>query len=173
MADYLPEARRVFAQYKSLGERALEQLDEAALFHTPDAESNSVATIVKHLAGNMRSRWTDFLISDGEKADRNRDSEFELGPDTSRETVLQWWDTGWSLVFAALEPLTEDDLAKTVTIRGEAMSALEAISRQVGHYAYHVGQIVYVAKMLRGADWKTLSIARGKSESYRDKLKFG
>jgi uncharacterized damage-inducible protein DinB len=172
MTDYLPEARRVFAQYKALGERAIEQLDGPELLYSPDAESNSVATIVKHMAGNMRSRWTDFLTTDGEKPDRNRDTEFEMSPDTSKETVLQWWETGWSLVFAALDPLTEADLAKNVTIRGEQMSALEAISRQVGHYAYHVGQIVFVAKMVRGSNWKTLSIARGKSEAYTGKLKF-
>src|SRR5687768_15994131 len=136
MANYLPEARRVLAQYKALGERALAQLDSKALLYSPDAESNSIATIVKHMAGNMRSRWTDYLTSDGEKPDRNRDSEFELDPDTSKETIMQWWETGWSHVFSALDALTEEDLARTIHIRGEAMSALEGISRQVGHYSY-------------------------------------
>jgi hypothetical protein len=157
---YLAEALRVFRQYKELGEKAMAQLDPAGVFQTLDDESNSVAVIVKHLAGNMRSRWTDFLTTDGEKPDRNRDGEFELTASTTPADVRRWWDEGWRSVFAAVEPLQPEDLLRTVTIRGEPHSVLQAIDRQIAHYAYHVGQIVQLARHLAGERWTTLSIPK-------------
>jgi hypothetical protein len=159
-AAYLEEALRVFRQYKLLGEKAMAQLEPAGLFQTLDDESNSIAIIVKHLAGNMRSRWTDFLTTDGEKPDRNRDDEFELSAGTTAADVHRWWEDGWRLVFAALEPLGPDDLLRTVTIRGEPHSVLQAIDRQVAHYAYHIGQIVQLARHLSGERWQSLSIPK-------------
>jgi hypothetical protein len=159
-AAYLQEARRVFRQYKELGERAMAQLGPAELVATLDDESNSVAVIVKHMAGNMRSRWTDFLTSDGEKPDRDRDSEFELNAETAATDVARWWDEGWRRVFDAIDPLSPDDLLRTVTIRGEPHSVLQAIDRQVAHYAYHVGQIVQLARHLAGSRWRSLSIPK-------------
>jgi hypothetical protein len=172
-AAYLAESLRGLRQYKRLAEDAMTQLGDAELLFAPDGESNSVAVIVKHMAGNMRSRWTDFLDSDGEKPDRNRDAEFIIDANTSRADVMRWWEKGWGYVFDAIEALSTDDLAKTITIRGEAMPAMQAINRQVMHYAYHVGQIVYLAKHIRSTEWQTLSVARGKSEKYEGKLKFG
>ncbi len=172
-AAYLAEALRGLRQYKRLAEDAMKQLSDDELFVAPDAESNSVAVIVKHMAGNMKSRWTGFLTSDGEKPDRNRDNEFIIHDATTRADVMQWWEQGWSTVFNAIEPLQPDDLSKTISIRGEAMPAMQGINRQVMHYSYHVGQIAYVAKHIRSADWQTLSIAKGKSEAYNGKLKFG
>jgi hypothetical protein len=157
---YLAEALRVFRQYKELGEKAMGQLDPPGLFQTLDDESNSIAVIVKHMAGNMRSRWTDFLTTDGEKPDRNRDGEFELTASTTPADVRRWWDEGWRSVFAAVEPLQPEDLLRTVTIRGEPHSVLQAIDRQIAHYAYHVGQIVQLARHLAGERWKTLSIPK-------------
>ncbi len=163
---YLDEVRRQFRGHKRLGEGAMAQLKDEDFFVMLDAESNSVAVIVKHLAGNMRSRFVDFLTSDGEKPDRHRDQEFEIGPSSTREEVMRWWETGWGHVFAALESLTAEDVMKTVTIRGEPHTVLQAINRQLAHYAYHVGQIVFLAKHLRTAEWKTLSVPRGKSEEF-------
>ncbi|MGH7630488.1 MAG: DUF1572 family protein [Gemmatimonadales bacterium] len=157
---YLAEALRVFRQYKELGERAMAQLEPAGLFQTLDEESNGIAVIVKHMGGNMRSRWTDFLTTDGEKPGRDRDSEFELTASTTGADVRRWWDQGWRCVFAALEPLRPDDLLRTVTIRGEPHTVLQAIDRQVAHYAYHVGQIVLLAKHLTGERWQTLSVPK-------------
>ncbi|HET8623468.1 MAG TPA: DUF1572 family protein [Gemmatimonadales bacterium] len=159
-AAYLAEALRVFRQYKALGEKAMAQVEPRGLFHALDAESNSIAVIVKHMAGNMRSRWTDFLTTDGEKPDRNRDAEFELSGNTAAADVHRWWEDGWRVVFSALEPLGPDDLLRTVTIRGEPHSVLQAIDRQLAHYAYHVGQIVQLARHLVGERWQTLSIPR-------------
>ena len=159
-AAYLREALRVFRQYKELGEKAMAQLEPAGLFQTLDDESNNIAVIVKHMGGNMRSRWTDFLESDGEKPDRNRDAEFELTASTTGADVRRWWEEGWRCVFAALEPLRSDDLLRTVTIRGQPHTVLEAIDRQVAHYAYHVGQVVLLAKHLTGDRWQTLSVPR-------------
>lgn len=161
---YLEEARRQFRGYKRLGEGAISQLKDEELFVTLDAESNSVAIIVKHLAGNMRSRFTDFLTSDGEKPDRHRDREFELSSKTTRAEVLGWWESGWSCVFSAIEALQPEDVQRSVPIRGEPHTVLQAINRQIAHYAYHVGQIVFLAKHLRSKDWKSLSIPRGQSE---------
>ncbi len=161
---YLDEARRQFRGHKRLGEGALAQLTDEQLFVTLDPESNSVAIVIKHLAGNMRSRFTDFLTADGEKPDRHRDQEFELTASTTRAEVMQWWEQGWACVFAALESLTPDDVMRTVYIRQEPHTVLQALNRQVAHYAYHVGQIVFLAKHFRSAEWKSLSVPRGKSE---------
>ena len=157
--SYLADSLATFRQYKLLGERAMAQVTDEELAATLDPESNSIALIVKHMAGNMRSRWTDFLTTDGEKADRNRDSEFEA-PAASRAELMRVWEDGWAYVFRALEPLTEADLSRTVTIRGEAHSVMQAINRQVAHYAMHVGQIVFLAKHYRSAEWKTLSLPK-------------
>jgi len=166
-AHYLEEALRQLRGHKRLGEAALAQLSDADFFVTLDPESNSVAVIVKHIAGNMRSRFTDFLITDGEKPDRFRDREFELTPATTRADVMKWWEEGWVCVFAALEPLTPEDVLYTITIRGEPHTVLQAVNRQIAHYAQHIGQIVFLAKHLRAGQWKTLSIPRGKSEEYK------
>ena len=163
---YLDEVRRNFRGYQRLGEGALAQLRDEELFTAIDAEANSVAIIVKHMAGNMRSRWTDFLTTDGEKPDRHRDQEFEMGPGLTRAQVADGWEKGWALVFEALEPLKPDDLGRTVFIRGQEHTVLQAINRQLAHYAYHVGQIVLLAKHARGAEWKSLSIPKGQSETY-------
>lgn len=166
---YLEEARRQFRGYKRLGDGAIAQLKDEELFVTLDPESNSVAIIVKHLAGNMRSRFTDFLTSDGEKSDRHRDQEFELSSETTRTEVIQWWEAGWSCVFSAIEALRPEDVQRSVPIRGEPHTVLQAVNRQLAHYAYHVGQIVFLAKHLRSKDWKSLSIPRGQSEEFNRK----
>jgi hypothetical protein len=166
-AHYLEEARRQFRGHKRMGEGAMAQLRDEEFFATLDLESNSVAILVKHLAGNMRSRFTDFLTTDGEKPDRFRDQEFELTSATTREEVMKWWEEGWSRVFAAIDTLKPEDVTRTVTIRGEPHSVLQAINRQIAHYAQHIGQIVFLAKHLRASDWKTLSIPRGQSEDYK------
>jgi Protein of unknown function (DUF1572) len=163
-ALYIDEAFRSLRGHKRLADGAIAQLSDEQFFATPDPESNSVAIIVKHLAGNMRSRFTDFLTSDGEKPDRNRDREFVMHADAKREEVLRSWEQNWELVFQTLNSLHPDDLERTVTIRGEPHSVLQAINRQVAHYAYHVGQIVFLAKHWKGAEWKTLSVPRGQSE---------
>jgi hypothetical protein len=163
--SFLKDAVEVLRYYKRLGERAMEQAPDAALFATLDAESNSIATIVKHIHGNMRSRWTDFLTTDGEKPDRNRDTEFETPPKARAELVAQW-EAGWKYVFDALAGLNEPDMSRTVVIRTEAHSVMQAINRSLGHYAYHTGQIVYLAKHFAGAEWKALTIPRGKSAEF-------
>ena len=158
--------------YKRLGDSALQQASDEALFATLDPESNSIAIIVKHLAGNMRSRWTDFLASDGEKPDRNRDSEFEAPPKTRAE-VLALWESGWKLAFDALAPLTDADLPRTAYIRGEAHSVMQTIHRQLAHYAYHVGQMIYIAKHFAGTNWKSLSVPRGRSAEFNARVASG
>jgi Protein of unknown function (DUF1572) len=168
-SHYLEEARRQFRGNKRLAEGAIAQLKDEQLFVTLDPESNSIAIIVKHLAGNMRSRFTDFLTTDGEKPDRNRDQEFEITSTTTRAEVMRWWEQGWGHVFSAIEALKPEDLTRTVTIRGEPHTVLQAINRQLAHYAYHIGQIVFLAKHFRSSDWKSLSIPRGKSEEYNRK----
>jgi hypothetical protein len=170
--DYLADSLAVFRQYKLLAERAMEQLSDEELFASIDAESNSVAIIVKHMVGNMRSRWTDFLTSDGEKPDRNRDSEF-VEPPANRAALLGSWEEGWARVFGALEPLSRADLDRRVMIRGEAHSVMQAISRQIAHYASHCGQIIMLAKHFKGADWKTLSIPKNKSAQFNAKVTRG
>jgi hypothetical protein len=163
---YLGEAVHQFRGLKKLADRALVRTSEKDFFARLDEESNSIALIVKHLAGNMRSRWSDFLTTDGEKEDRRRDSEFVLDPGDTRESLERRWNEGWGLLFAAIEPLASEDLGRTVTIRGEPHSVLRAINRQIAHYAYHVGQLVFLAKHLAGSRWESLSIPRGKSEEF-------
>jgi hypothetical protein len=166
-AHYLEEARRQMRGHKRMGESAMAQLKDEEFFFTLDAEANSTAILVKHLAGNMRSRFTDFLTSDGEKPDRFRDREFEVTSATTRAEIMHWWEEGWARVFAAIDSLTPEDVLRTVTIRGEPHTVLQAINRQIAHYAQHVGQIVMLAKHLRSREWKTLSIPRGKSEEFK------
>ena len=143
--SYVKDSLSLFRYYKKLGENAIAQCPDQGLFATLDGENNSLAIVVKHMAGNMRSRWMDFLTSDGEKPNRNRDSEFEDAPKT-RSEVLDLWDAGWKCMFAALEPLNDSNMTNTVTIRGEEHSVMQAVNRQVAHYSYHVGQIVVMAK---------------------------
>jgi len=170
-AHYLDEVRRQFRGYKRMGEGAMDQLSDEQYFVTLDPESNSIAVLVKHLAGNMKSRFTNFLTSDGEKPDRNRDQEFEITQNTTRVEVRNWWEEGWERVFSALANLTPDDVLRTVTIREEPHTVLQALNRQLAHYAAHIGQIVFVAKHLRSREWKTLSIPRGKSQEFNQKAK--
>lgn len=162
---YLQNIQQIFANYKQMGERAMAQLSEAQLTQTLGEESNSIAVIVKHLRGNMLSRWTNFLTEDGEKPWRKRDGEFEADLD-SREAVLAAWEEGWACLFEALSSLQEAHLQQTIYIRGEGHTVMEAINRQLTHYSYHIGQIVLLAKHCRGADWQTLSIAKGQSAQY-------
>ncbi len=164
---YLEEARRQFRGHKRMGERAMEQLRDEDFFVTLDPESNSVAILVKHLAGNMRSRFTDFLATDGEKPNRFRDQEFELNAATTRADVMKWWEDGWNIVLATIDSLKPEDVTRTVTVRGEHHTVMQAINRQIAHYAQHTGQIVFLAKHLRSGEWKTLSVPRGKSEDYK------
>ncbi len=170
--SYVKDTLALFRQFKRLAEAALTQASEEQLLAAIDPESNSLAVIVKHMAGNMRSRWTDFLTSDGEKPDRNRDSEFEEPPAT-REEIMRLWEDGWSRLFSALESLTDEDLPRTITIRGEAHSVMQAINRQVAHYAYHCGQIVFLAKHFKGSDWKCLSVPRRQSEVFNQRVRAG
>ena len=173
--SYAKDAVDLFRYYKRLAERAIEQCSDEGLFSTLDAESNSIAIIVKHMAGNMRSRWTDFLTTDGEKPDRNRDSEFEEPP-RNRVELMAMWERGWKWLFDALEPLAEADLARTVTIRTEPHSVMQAINRQIAHYSYHVGQIVFLAKHLTAkatGSWTSLSVARKKSREFNTEVAAG
>ena len=146
-------------------ERAIAQVSNEEFFAQIDAESNSMAVIVKHIAGNLHSRWRDFLTTDGEKPTRNRDTEFEMIADT-RDSLMKFWETGWQTLFDNIEPLTADDFSKTITIRGEPHTIVEAINRQLTHYSYHIGQIVFLAKHFRSADWKTLSVPKNKSAEF-------
>lgn len=171
-ASYLEDSLEVFRYYKQLAERAIGQAPDDALFTALDEESNSIATIVKHMAGNMRSRWTDFLTTDGEKPDRDRDSEFADPPKT-REELLRLWENGWSLLFSALQPLSEADLAKAVTIRGEPHSVMQAINRQIAHYANHIGQIVLLAKHFSADRWQPLTIPRNRSGDFNRRVAAG
>lgn len=163
---YLDDTLLQLRKLKAQAEKAIAQVDDRQLLAVLDPEANSIAIIMKHMAGNMRSRWTDFLTSDGEKPDRNRDGEFVVSSDASRAQILDAWEDGWKRVLDAIASLKPDDLGKTVPIRGEAHTVVEAINRQVTHYAAHVGQIVLLAKHYAGADWKTLSIPRGKSQDF-------
>ncbi|MGH7481784.1 MAG: DUF1572 family protein [Longimicrobiales bacterium] len=165
-AHYLEDVLLQLRKQKELAERAIEQLPDDDLFFRPDEESNSIALLIKHMTGNMRSRWTDFLTSDGEKPDRARDAEFEQEPGADRDTVMARWEDGWARVFAAIEPLTPEDLLRTVAIRGEPHTVLQAIDRQLTHYANHVGQIVFLAKHRRASEWRSLSIPRGQSATF-------
>lgn len=164
--NYLDSSLRLFRFYKSQGEKAMEQIPDEKLFWQYNADSNSVATIVKHMAGNMHSRWTDFLHSDGEKSWRKRDAEFEndIG---SRDEMMQLWEEGWEVLFKALEPIGSEHLDTTVFIRNEPHTVIDAINRQLTHYASHVGQLIYLGKMLHSGTWKSLSIPKGQSENYK------
>jgi Protein of unknown function (DUF1572) len=168
---YLDDALTSFRDYKALAEKAFAQLKDEEFFLALDEEANSIGVIIKHMSGNMRSRWTDFLSSDGEKQDRNRDAEFMLTDDVSRDGLMEQWEEGWSRVFGAIEPLQPEDLGRKVLIRGEEHSVIEAVNRQLTHYAYHTGQIVFLAKHIRSADWKSLSIPRNRSAEFNVYLK--
>jgi hypothetical protein len=170
--SYIQDALAVFRDYKRLAERAMEQVADEQLFVTLDPEGNSIAIIVKHMAGNMRSRWTDFLSTDGEKPNRNRDSEF-VDPSATRNQLLAEWETGWTCLFKAIEPLTDADLGRTVTIRSEAHSVMQAINRQLAHYAHHVGQIVLLAKHFASVRWQSLSVPRNQSEEFNRRVAAG
>lgn len=163
---YLEDAISNFRGYKKLAEKAFAQTSDEEFFVALDEESNSVAVIVKHIIGNMISRWTDFLNSDGEKPDRNRDMEFVITPETSKDDLMAEWERGWSCLFKALEPLQPEDAERKVLIRGEEHTVVEAINRQLTHYAYHIGQIVFLAKHFRAAEWKSLSIPRNRSAEF-------
>jgi hypothetical protein len=163
---YLEEIRRQMRGHKRMAEAAMAQLEDKDFFTMIDPESNSVAVLVKHIAGNQRSRFTDFLTSDGEKPDRFRDREFEVST-TSRGDVMNWWEDGWAIVFSTLDSLKPEDLERTVTIRQEPHTVMQALNRALAHYAQHTGQIVFLAKHLRSQHWRTLSIPRGKSEEYK------
>jgi hypothetical protein len=166
-SHYLEEMKRQLRGHKRMAEAAIAQLEDDELFTIIDPEANSVALLIKHIAGNARSRFTDFLTTDGEKPDRFRDREFEVSATTTREEVMRWWEEGWSRVFSTLDSLTSEDVLRTVTIRGEPHTVLQALNRALAHYAQHIGQIVFLAKHLRSKEWKTLSIPRGKSEEYK------
>ncbi|MGA2206495.1 MAG: DUF1572 domain-containing protein [Terracidiphilus sp.] len=170
--SYVQDALSLFRYYKRLAERAMEQVTDEQLFAVLDREANSIAIIVKHMAGNMRSRWTDFLTTDGEKPSRDRDSEF-VDPPSKRKDLLATWEDGWNRLFTALEPLTDADLGRTVTIRGEAHSVMQAINRQLAHYPHHVGQIVLLAKHFACDRWQSLSVPRNKSAEFNRKVAAG
>jgi uncharacterized damage-inducible protein DinB len=171
-SSYLRDSIDLFRHYKKMGDRALAQCPDDKLIAEIDRASNSIAVIVKHMTGNMRSRWTDFLSSDGEKPDRNRDAEFE-GSNVTRAEVVAMWEGGWRVLFEALESLSDADLEKTVTIRTEPHSVMQAINRQVAHYSYHVGQIVYLARHFAGDDWQTLTIPKKKSAEFNSRVASG
>lgn len=170
--SYLDDSLEVFRYYKKLAERAMDQVTDEQLYATLDGEMNSIAVVVKHMAGNMRSRWTDFLTTDGEKPDRDRDMEFVNPPET-REALLRTWEDGWRRVFQALEPLTDADLGRTVTIRGEAHSVMQAVNRQIAHYANHVGQIVLLAKHFAHDKWQALTVPRNRSAEFNRRVASG
>jgi Protein of unknown function (DUF1572) len=170
--SYLEDSLAIFRQYKILADRALAQVTDEQLLLTLDEETNSIAVLVKHLSGNMRSRWTAFLTSDGEKPDRNRDSEF-VDPPATRAALLEQWEAGWAALFGAVEPLTDADLGRTVLIRGEAHSVMQAINRQIAHYAQHIGQIVLLAKHYAGNRWRCLSVPKNKSADFNRQVVAG
>ncbi len=168
--NYLNDAVESFRSYKLLAEKAIAQVSDEEFFRTLDSEGNSIAVVVKHISGNLRSRWTDFLTSDGEKTDRFRDTEFiKFGEDT-RESLMESWEAGWQILFAAIEPLTIQDFSKTITIRGQEHTICEAINRQLTHYSFHIGQITFLAKHFRASEWNTLSVPRNKSTEFNQFL---
>lgn len=169
MNDYIVSTRKQFDYYKMLGEKTFTQVSDEQLFWQYNEESNSIAMIVKHLWGNMLSRWTDFLTSDGEKEWRQRDAEFE-NDITTREELLNKWNEGWNCLFSALDSLTTDDLSKVIYIRNQGHSVVEAINRQLAHYPYHVGQIVFIGKMVCDANWTSLSISKGNSKVFNEDM---
>jgi hypothetical protein len=163
---YLEDIRRQFHGQKKLAEKAMAQVDDAQFFSLLDPESNSIALVVKHIAGNLRSRWTDFFSSDGEKPDRHRDTEFEAGQEDTRTALMGRWESGWGVLFEVVDSMKPEDLTRTVTIRDEPHSVVKALNRQLAHYAYHVGQIVFLAKHFAAGRWQSLSIPRGQSETF-------
>jgi len=163
--NYLQSAKRQFNLYKHLGDKAIGQLSTDGLFWQPDEDSNSIAIIIRHMHGNMLSRWTDFMTTDGEKESRNRDAEFE-NSEPNPELLKQQWEEGWKCLFDALDSITDNDLEHLIYIRNDGLTVLEAINRQIAHYSYHVGQIVFIAKMVARKDWQTLSIAKNASNEY-------
>jgi hypothetical protein len=170
--SYIEDTRAIFRHYKKLADSAIAQVCDADLTRTLDLEMNSIAIVIKHMSGNMISRWTDFLTTDGEKPTRNRDSEFEA-PAATRAELLAQWERGWSCLFHALDPLSDADLARTITIRGEAHSVMQAINRQVAHLSYHCGQIVLLAKHFQSSNWTPLTVPRGHSEEFNRKVHAG
>jgi len=164
--NYLTETIEAFRSYKRLAESAVEQVSDEEFFKLIDTEANSIAVIVKHLGGNLRSRWTEFLIADGEKADRNRDSEFVNYETDTRESIIEFWENGWKILFETLESLTVYDLGKTVKIRGEDFTVVKAMNRGLAHAAYHIGQITLLAKHFRSGEWETLSVPKNKSAEF-------
>lgn len=170
--SYLEDSLALLRYYKKLAEGAMEQVTDDQLTTVLDEEMNSIALVAKHMAGNMRSRWTNFLTTDGEKPDRNRDTEF-IDPPAGRASLMELWEDGWKRVFTALEPLSDQDLGRTVTIRGEAHSVMQAINRQIGHYAYHCGQIVLLAKHFQHERWKSLSVPRNRSADFNRRVRTG
>lgn len=171
-SSYIQDSLSLFHYYKRLAERAMEQVTDEQLFVAIGKEANSIAVIVKHMTGNMLSRWADFLTTDGEKPDRDRDSEF-VEPPATRKELTALWEDGWNRLFAAIEPLTEADLKRAVTIRGEAHSVMQAINRQLAHYPHHVGQIVLLAKHFACDHWQSLSVPRNKSADFNRKVAAG
>ena len=169
MISFLPNSIKRFNEYKSLAEKAMDQLDEKGLHYIPSAESNSIAIIIQHMHGNMMSRWTNFLTEDGEKESRKRDEEFEIHP-LSRQELLNRWNEGWTVLMDTLTSLKDEDLEKTITIRSQPLSVTDAILRQLAHYSYHVGQIVFLARWIKGSGWQSLSIPKGGSGAYNQKL---
>ena len=167
---YVQLAIREFRRTKTLADGAMSQVNSGQFYAAPAPTDNSIAIIVKHVGGNLLSRWTGFLTADGEKPGRNRDDEFEITPVDTREMLMRQWESGWTALFSALEPLSDSDLERTIHIRGEPLSVLQAINRQLTHYSYHVGQIVYVAKHYAGDSWRSLSIPKGKSVEFNANL---
>ena len=167
--NFHSDALLSFRNYKKMAERAVDQISDYEFFALIDEESNSIALIVKHIAGNLRSRWTDFLTTDGEKEFRKRDTEFELIEDT-RESLMQFWESSWQTLFDSVEPLTVEDFSRTVTIRGEPHTVVEALNRQLMHYAFHIGQIVMLAKHFKSVDWQTLSVPKNRSADFNQFL---
>lgn len=169
-AAYLEEMLRGMRGHKRLAEGAFDQLRDHEFFEQLDDEANSVAILIKHISGNLRSRFRDFLTSDGEKPDRHRDQEFIVDPPPSREELMRWWEEGWKYCLDAIAALRTEDVGRTVTIRQQPHTVVQALNRSFGHMAYHVGQIVLLAKHIRGREWKSLSVPRGKSEEFNAEM---
>ena len=167
--DFLNSAVKRLSYYKELGDKTFEQLNDADFHFIPNAGSNSIALIIQHTAGNMLSRWTDFLTTDGEKDWRNRDTEFEE-QHLTKQQLIDFWQKGWDCLLNSLKSLTEEDLLKTIYIRSEGLLVIDAINRQMAHYPYHVGQIIYLAKLIKNEDWQNLSIAKGHSNQFNQQM---
>jgi uncharacterized damage-inducible protein DinB len=167
---FLESILKRFREYKSLGDKTFAQLNDEDFLFQPNEASNSLAVIIQHMNGNMRSRWTNFLTEDGEKEWRRREEEFDNQPQSKSE-LLQLWEEGWKVLFDTLNSLTADDLSKTITIRSQTLTVIDAINRQLAHYAYHAGQIVYIGRWRRDGNWQSLSIPKGGSSAYNEKLR--